>query len=195
MENKLRCILFCSRNKDNKSIKDFKQRSKTFLSRDSLSDIKKDFEKFAKKGVDGEFSRLYVSVNARDEEKVKKQLIHELIDDNIDLAHIKSKLVSIASKSNCKLEKKWMFDFDSLDKNLLEKFVKDVWNTIQTDKNDATLESYRTPNGYAVIVNKGFDTRKLLEKYDFVELKRDDLLCIYWCKNDIYNINLGDQNE
>lgn len=184
MENKLRCILFCTRNKDNKNINGFKQRSKTFLSRDSLSDIKKDFEKFANKGVDGEFSRLYISVNARDEEKVKKQLMHELIDNNVDLAHIKSKLVSIASKSNCRLEKKWMFDFDSQDEQLLEKFIKDLSDTIQIDKNDATIESHKTPNGYAIIVDKGFDTRELLKKYDFVELKRDDLLCIYWYKND-----------
>lgn len=184
MKNKLRCVLFHSRNKDNQGVEGFKQRTKTFLSSEPIKKLKEDFKGFVEKGVDGEFSRLYISVNARDEEKVKKQLMHELIDDNIDLTTIKSKLVSIASKSNCRLEKKWMFDFDSQDKNLLENFIEDLWGIIQTDKKDATLESYKTPNGYAVIINKGFDTRELLKKYPFVELKRDDLLCVDWARKE-----------
>ena len=39
---------------------------------------------------------------------------------------------------------------------------------------------YKTPNGYAVVVERGFDSRDLLSKYPFVELKRDDMLCVKW---------------
>ena len=39
---------------------------------------------------------------------------------------------------------------------------------------------YKTPNGYAVILEHGFDTRELLSKWKDVELKRDDMLCIAW---------------
>ena len=44
------------------------------------------------------------------------------------------------------------------------------------------IKTYKTPNGYAVVVDQRFDTRELLEKWSNVELKRDDLLCYAWGK-------------
>ena len=42
---------------------------------------------------------------------------------------------------------------------------------------DLEIEVTKTVNGFAVVCNHGFDTRKLLEKYkDVVELKKDDML-------------------
>lgn len=43
-----------------------------------------------------------------------------------------------------------------------------------------SVKLHKTPNGYAVIVNQRFDTRQLLQDYQNVELKRDDLLCYSW---------------
>ena len=39
----------------------------------------------------------------------------------------------------------------------------------------------KTPNGHAVIVSRGFDTRELMQKWgSTVELKKDEMLCVDW---------------
>ena len=40
-----------------------------------------------------------------------------------------------------------------------------------------------TKNGYAVLVDRGFDTRELLKKWPDVGLKKDDLLLVHWAVN------------
>ena len=122
---------------------------------------------------------MYVSVNARDEEKVKRELMHELFDNNVELTKLQSKLASLAAKSKCAAEKKWMFDFDSEDKDLLNNFVSELEYLTELEP-----EVHKTPNGYAVVVSRGFDTRDLLSRYEFVELKRDDMLCLKWLRKE-----------
>ena len=129
------------------------------------------------KGLPGELSRMYVSVNAKDEEKVKRELMHELFDDNVELTKLQSKLASLAAKSKCAAEKKWMFDFDSEDKTLLSNFVSEL--EVLTESEPTV---HKIPNGYAVVVERGFDARNILTKYSFVELKRDDMLCYKWMR-------------
>lgn len=138
--------------------------------------MEETFIDFVNKGLDGEMSRMYVSVNTRDEDKVKRELMHELFDNNVDLVKMESKLASLAAKSKCASEKKWMFDFDSEDKSLLNEFVKEL--EVLSEKLKPVV--YKTPNGYAVVVERGFDSRDLLNRYPFVELKRDDMLCVKW---------------
>lgn len=60
--------LMRSRNKDNKGIPNFKQRDKTILEyKENEDKIIEEFKSFATKGVSGEQTRLYRSVNSRNE--------------------------------------------------------------------------------------------------------------------------------
>ena len=70
-----------------------------------------------------------------------------------------------------------MFDFDINDESKLKEFVRDI-----KDLNVVShIETHRTAHGYTVIVEHGFDTRKLFEKWtEDVTLKRDDMLLAYW---------------
>ncbi|GAA5395212.1 hypothetical protein SuUB81_10030 [Streptococcus uberis] len=169
----LRVVLFTSRNKDNKNVIGFVERTKAFLTTKTVEELKDEFKLFVEKGCLEETSRFYISVNERNNSKVQKALIHYLLDNEINMASIPSKVASIASKKENSLTNKWLFDFDD-DKEKINAFVADV-KTLYI----AEPEVYETPNGYAVIVEHGFDTRELLKKWDKVELKRDAMLCIY----------------
>lgn len=80
-----------------------------------------------------------------------------------------------------------MFDYDD-DLDKVDEFVEDVkkYSTVTHPKQKESVPievvKHKTPNGYAVIVSHGFDTRELLAKWKDVGLKRDDLLCIEWSK-------------
>lgn len=140
--------------------------------------LKEKFKDFLSDGVPGETCRLYVSVNKRDEEKAKKALMVELITkDNIKLSRIAAITASLCAKKENAAESKWMFDFDINDESKLKEFVRDI-----KDLNVVShIETHRTAHGYAVIVEHGFDTRKLLDKWGKdVTLKRDDMLLAYW---------------
>lgn len=176
----IKVCLFVSRNKDNKYIENFVERRKSFITTKTKDELAEEFDNFVNHGVEGEMCRMYLSVNTRDNTKVYKELLHFLIDNpDFNLAHIQSKIAGIAAKKECALEKKWMFDFDCEDKDKLNEFMTDIMVEYSNDIIGST--SYRTPNGYAVIISHGFDTRKLLEKWkDIATLKRDDLLCVAW---------------
>lgn len=171
-------INFISRNKDNTEIKGFKPRSKNFLTEDFPSEeLNEKFEDFIKKGVDGEFSRFYVSINRVDEIKVKKELAKFLIDEaitptNWKLEQIENKIVSLASKVENKLEKKWLFDCDT-DLNTTLAFIKEIPAEVE-------YTMHRTPHGFAVITSRGFDTREILKKHPDIDLKKDAPLCYKW---------------
>lgn len=178
-----RNVLFVSRNKDNKWLnkafyKPFKPRTKSFVARISPFDVSSlydEFKAFVNAGTNGETSRLYVSVNARDEAKVHKALIHELIDkDDFDMTKIDSKIASIAMKPVNRKTSHWLFDFDRRDFNLFYKFFTEV------SEQTKILAQKPTMNGYALVVAHGFDTRKILQKYPMATLKRDAMLLSYW---------------
>ena len=177
-------VLFISRNKDNKDIENFKERRKSFITTKSPEELKRTFEHFVKDGVDGEMSRFYYSVNARDANKVRKQLLHFLIDEDFNLAHLDGKLASIAAKKECAKTKRWMFDFD-LDNNVeVSKFLTDISKCVTEPLHTEIRE---TPHGYAIITERGFDIRNLgLDDiwYNIATLKKDDLLCYAWERKD-----------
>lgn len=180
----LKVVLFKSRNKDNRHLENFKERTVSFVTSRDIEDVKdnkvlKDkFQSFVNQGVDGELSRWYVSLNSRDPKKVNKELMHYLLDHpELNPASLPQKLARIsAHKENAK-EHKWFFDFDSKDGELLKQFKADIQELGGYEK---SITTYLTINGYAVAVENGFDTRKLLEKWSDVELKRDDLLLWHW---------------
>lgn len=168
-------ILMVSRNKDNHDIVGFKERRKAMFCEKNMDRIYRKFNSFVNEGINGEACRLYISVNARDEKKVQKTLIHELIDaEDFNFTAIEGVLAGIAARKENAAEHKWMFDFDNQDIDLVNNFIKDIYNSCA----DIEVKHYATPHGYAIVVDHGFDTRELMEKWkDIVSLKRDDMLC------------------
>ncbi len=49
---------------------------------------------------------------------------------------------------------------------------------------NVSITKYKTPNGFHIISNRGFDTRKLFEKFPNVTLKKDDLRLVYYHINE-----------
>ena len=171
-------VLFVSRNKDNADVPGFKERRTSFITHKSDGELESDFIDFAEKGAPGEMSRMYYSVNKRDGKKIYKELLHFLIDNpDFNLCSIGSKLAEIAAAKECAAEKHWMFDFDISDFDKVKEFVRDIK---KIDRFIVT-EVYKTPHGFAVITDRGFDTRELFAKWTKdVTLKRDDLICVNW---------------
>lgn len=170
-------VLFVSRNKDNKDLPDFKQRRQAMFCTKNLDKIYKKFKHFVEDGVPGEESRLYISNNARDPKKVRQALLHCLIDkEDFNFEYIEATVAGIAAKKENAVEKKWFFDFDSQNMTALTDFIQDIAIAAP----EVHISAQATPHGYAVICDRGFDCRKLLEKWTDVGLKRDDLICIKW---------------
>lgn len=186
LKGEMRIVLFVSRNKDNKeTIPNFKERTVRFLTTLPIEEIEKQFDFFVNCGLPNEFSRCYISLNERANKKTQKTLLHKLIDEEVNLASFQSIAVSIAAKKENSAGKQWLFDFDSQDKTLLAEFVSDVERESSQYQNSEPVQisTQKTVNGYAVIVNHGFDTRNLLKKWSDVELKRDDYICCFWKHN------------
>lgn len=175
--------LIRSRNKDNKDIPNFKERAKTILEyKENEDKIIEAFKSFATKGVPGEQTRLYRSVNSRNEEKIREELIIRLLRDKPSMTQLNRTLASVAQQVQNRDESKWLFDFDVDDNKLAEDFKKDIkrfaYNNSGIFFYDYEIEAHKTPHGYAIVVPHGFDTRKLMETwkdYD-ITLKKDELL-------------------
>lgn len=89
--------LMRSRNKDNKDVPNFKQRVKTILEyKENEDKVIEAFKSFAAKGVPGEQIRLYRSVNSRNEEKIREELIIRLLRDKPSITQLNRTLASIA---------------------------------------------------------------------------------------------------
>lgn len=183
----LKVVLFVSRNKDNKELKNFKERREVFLSTKTIDELRPYFHRFVKQGQHGEVCRMYQSVNARDNEKVKKEFSKWLFDQmlnqsDLHSAIIPSKLAAIAARKECALEHKWLLDYDEGDDRLPE-FLDDVRSSLTRNNNsDNTITIHNTPNGSAVITEHGFDSRELVAKWGNV-IKKDDMLCVMWITN------------
>ncbi len=174
--------LIRSRNKDNKDIPNFKQRYETILEYEENEDkVIEAFKNFAAKGVLGEQTRLYRSVNSRNEEKIREELIIRLLRNKPSITQLNRTLASIALQVQNRDESKWLFDFDVDDDKLAEDFKKDIKRFACDNSNiffyNYEIEAHKTPHGYAIIVPHGFDTRELMENwkdYD-ITLKKDEL--------------------
>lgn len=175
--------LMRSRNKDNKNIPNFKGRIKEILEyRENEDKVIEAFKDFAAKGVSGEQTRLYRSVNSRNEEKIREEFTIRLLRDKPSMTQLNRTLASVALKVKNRDESKWLFDFDVDDKDKVEDFIDDVYFYSELDSH----ELHKTPHGYAIVVPRGFDTRELMEKwkdYD-VTLKKDDLLFLNMITNE-----------
>lgn len=167
--------LIRSRNKDNKDIPNFKERAKTILEyKENEDKVIETFKDFAAKGVPGEQTRLYRSVNSRNEEKIRQELIIRLLRDKPSMTQLNRTLASVAQQVQNRDESKWLFDFDVDNEEKVEDFIYDIYFYSELDN----YELHKTPYGYAIIVPHGFDTRELMENwkdYD-ITLKKDELL-------------------
>lgn len=170
--------LMRSRNKDNKNIEGFKERAKTILEYIQNEDrVIKEFKDFAAKGLPGEQTRLYRSVNSRNEEKIREEMIIRMLRDKPSMTKLNRTLASVAQQVDNRDESKWLFDFDSKNISDLDHFVIDM---VKCYGDFNSYNVTQTPNGYAIVVEHGFDTRELLSKWKNVDitLKKDELLFI-----------------
>lgn len=167
--------LIRSRNKDNKDVPNFKERAKTIVEYKENEDrVIKEFHRFAADGVPGEQTRLYRSVNSRNEEKIREELIIRLLRGKPSVTTLNRTLVSVAQQAENRDESKWLFDFDVNDEEKVDDFIDDIYFYSGIENH----ELHKTPHGYAIIVPHGFDIRELVKKwkdYD-ITLKRDELL-------------------
>lgn len=182
-----RTVLMVSRRKDNTHIENFRPRRHAMLMsiplqfedldnlQGTIFNIQPKFDQFKAEGVNGEVCRLYMSVNQRDVAKANRQLLHHLIERGDDMTpnQVQNKLTSLASQPECAVTKHWLFDFDDADQHSSLDFVKDIE---QMTNSEVDWIITNTKNNKAILVNRGFNTQKLLEKWQNVELKRDDML-------------------
>ena len=171
----MKVVMFVSRNKDNKNVENFKPRSKSFIydeTKEKTLDAR--FSAFVNAGVEGETARMYVSVNKRNEEKVKKALTCALVMENVNLYSIESKVASIAEQVENAAEKKWLFDFDENNEEKVKAFAEEIKTY------GVGVEIHKTKNAFAVVTSRGFDTRELMKRWKNtdVTLKRDAMLYV-----------------
>lgn len=181
LKNGLHVVFFVSRNKDNTNVENFKQRKKVFLTTRSPENfnLTQEFQAFANEGLPHEVSRFYYSVNKRNEDKVRKEVLHYLIDNpTFNLASLPQKVASLADRPEMALESKWMFDFDIKSQREMFGFAQEVAERANISMNDIKIT--RSINGWHLVVPHGFDTRELLEKWKDVELKRDGMILADW---------------
>lgn len=182
---KLYAYTMVSRNKDNKGVLGFKQRTNSYLCYESEeSKMIEKFDRFVSDGVRGEKSRLYKSVNARNEEKTKKAFFARVIATDIPVVKYYRVLVGTSMLIENRAESKWLFDFDSTDEEMLSRFVDRTAYYGNFNKCDVFVQ--QTPHGFAVVVPHGFDTRKLMDEFADcdITLKRDDALFIKMAINE-----------
>lgn len=169
--------LIRSRNKDNKDIPNFRERAKTILEyKENEDKVIEAFKSFAAKGVPGEQTRLYRSVNSRNEEKIRKEFVIRLLRDKLSMTRLNRTLASVAQQVQNRDESKWLFDFDTDNRELVADFLSDINHFSGIKLID--MNCHKTPHGFAIVVPHGFDTRGLMEKwkdYD-ITLKKEELL-------------------
>lgn len=168
-------VLMTSRNKDNKELPGFKQRTWSFLVPENYNrfELNDTFDKFIAEGVRGEVSRAYISVNLRDGAKVHQALMHDLIDQpDMDLTKIAHRLTQLATAKTSRTHH-WLLDVDTHSHHLLQEIVAYLQELFAQTNMDNTFILKKSLSGYHIIVDHGFDTRELLAKFPEIDLKRD----------------------
>ena len=190
------CVMLVSRNKDNQHLENFEQRRTVFLTTREKDDplLVRKFEHFKDDGRQGEMSRMYYSVNARDNLKTIREVQHYLLDNpEYNAGSLSALAVKCAMHRENASEKNRLFDFDLNDEEKLNEFVQDLKSRGADD-----VEVQKTPNGYAVVIKRGVDLRGLVDTLpdkpmkdkkdkgpwkwnnDEVGYKVDDLVLVTW---------------
>lgn len=161
-------VVFTSRNKDNKGLEGFKQRSHELFVSETTTYVEEEWNSFVNNGVEGELSRMYVSYNDIDTVKTNVAMTHYLIDHPDTPIHkITDKFAAAAMQTDNLATKRWLLDLDEVDYDEVDEFLLS-----NTDLEPSEIEVYETYSGYAIVVAHGFDTRKLLETFPTIENKK-----------------------
>lgn len=135
------------------------------------------FERFANapEALPGEISRMYVSLNAADNGKVMRGLQHALIDGEVNLANIDTKLASLAASPDCSCTRRWLFDADC-DADETERLADEIRAEIRKFGRDVSghVEVVPTMHNASVVTDCSFDVRDVLASHPNVEFKRCD---------------------
>lgn len=111
--------------------------------------------------------RIHKTVNARDVQKARVELVHRLIDYPKKASYIDSEWRTYLLQSNCIYgQKRFMLDVDTKDKDKIHELDNLILNKV-----DFIGERWESPNGWHYIV-KPFDTREVCE-LGYVTLIRD----------------------
>lgn len=193
---KSHCVMFVSRNKDNQHLENFEQRRIVFLTTREKDDplLLRKFEHFKDDGQTGEMSRMYYSVNARDNLKTIREVQHYLLDNpDYNAGSLSALAVKCAMRRENACETNRLFDFDLNDEAKLNEFVQDL-----KSRGADNVDVQKTPNGYAVVIQRGVDLRGLVDTLpdkpmkdkkdkgpwkwnnDEVGYKIDDLFLVTW---------------
>lgn len=180
-------VLFVSRNKDNRQVPSFKPRTLVrlqdldlytpdglqLLPDETLSEqVQQEFTEFMWRGVPGEMMRVYVSINPRDPEKTRFDLIRRLLPPQpVSLPKLGGLAASTALKPENRLGNRWLLDWDAkqLDPDFLQLLISLGLHPICRS----------TPHGWAIIIEHGFDTR-LIDRKLPITVKKDGMLCVGW---------------
>lgn len=180
---KCKVVAFVSREKDNAHLAGFKERQKIFLWDEKELPFDK-FSEFVSAGVEGEVSRLYISVNARDMVKTRLALLDKLAKNpTFNLMDIETLTAKIAMEDTNKAEDKMCIYVNTRDDKVGKKLRKDLLSLMQKGKKgnaseeEYGLSCYDQPNGCAYVTDHTYDCDKFMRKWkDKVTLKEDGML-------------------
>lgn len=161
---KLYSYMFISMEKDNEDVENFHDRCKLVLEYEENEDnVHDSYLKFVSNGVVGEKTRLYRSVNARDEERMRDELMIKLLRDNPSMANMESVMMSVAKSDFCRAEYKWLINIDSNDESIIGGIC------VNLSEMGVPHEVTKTPNGYAIVCEHGFNPIDFKEKWKGVD--------------------------
>lgn len=181
-----------SRNKDNAGVSGFHTRSRTRLVEfDEWGDPKefvgmvkarceRMFHEFLHEGVLGETSRLYITMNPADEQKVMRELQHELIDGKITLHNIDSHLASLCMdpRNASKTEEGgswWLFDADCGEDEVSEAAFEMSQIIAETGRSSTEhIHVLPTASNHCIVTDMHFDVRDIVRRHHEIEFKRDN---------------------
>ena len=188
-------VMFVSRHKDNEeqSIENFRPRCEQHVAKleveslDTLAATARDkfgamFDRFVSEGIDGETSRMYVTLNGADSDRCLKELAIAVLQDKIaDVTKVNATLVSIVARPEMATTKRWLFDADC-DIETARIFADRVDERLAArygaDSPNAKCSILRSKNNFAIVTNARFDARGILDGFPDIELKREaSLFC------------------
>jgi len=117
--------------------------------------------------------RMYRSVNKRDLTKAKQALQLKLIEDGDRISHkIDSEWKSILMKKECRAERRFLLDVDTIDEDVCVKAL-----TKLDDLGVDILEDNQTPNGFHWVTTL-FNPAEMSE-FEDIDVKHDDLFYLF----------------
>ena len=195
MATEFHTVMFVSRHKDNEEqgIENFRPRCEQHVAKleveslDTLAATARDkfgamFDRFVSDGVDGETSRMYVTLNGADSDRCLKELAIAVLQDKIsDVTKVNATLVSIVARPEMAATKRWLFDADC-DIETARIFADRVDERLAArygvDSPNAKCSILRSKNNFAIVTNARFDARGILDGFPDIELKQEaSLFC------------------